>query len=113
MGSGPGESGPSQASVQALLSWRAGFPVIDRDRSVSDDVARRNFSFTTGWVSASWVVSHTEPVHTPCAPRAIAAAICRPRAMPPAASTGRGATASTISGTRTMVAMSPVCPPAS
>ena len=33
--------------------------------------------------------------------------------MPPAASTGVGATASTTSGTSTMVAISPVCPPAS
>ena len=82
--------------------------MIDRDRSVSDEVAARNFSFTTGCVSASSVVSHTEPVHTPWAPSAIAAAICRPRAMPPAARTGRGATASTISGTRTIVAISPV-----
>src|SRR2546423_13099568 len=98
MGSGPGESGPSQASVQALLSCRAGFPVIDRDRSVSEEVAARNFSLTTGWVSASAVVSHTDPVHTPRAPSAIAAAIWRPPAMPPAARTGSGATAPTISG---------------
>ena len=33
--------------------------------------------------------------------------------MPPAASTGVGATASTTSGTRTMVEISPVWPPAS
>ena len=44
---------------------------MDRDRTVSDDVAARNFSFTTGWVSASSVVSHTEPHHTPSAPRAM------------------------------------------
>ena len=75
--------------------------------------AARNFSFTIGCVSASSVVSQTDPHHTPCAPSAIAAAICRPRPMPPAASTGVGATASTTSGTSTIVAISPVCPPAS
>ncbi len=92
---------------------RAGFPVRDRDRIVSRELASRNFSLTAGWVSASSVVSHTEPHHTPSAPSARAAAIWRPLAMPPAASTGVGATASTTSGTSTMVAISPVCPPAS
>ena len=87
---------------------RAGLPVSDRDRMVSREVAARNFCFTAGWVSASSVVSHTEPHHTPSAPRASAAAICRPLPMPPAASTGVGATASTTSGTSTMVETSPV-----
>ena len=41
---------------------------------MSADVAARNFSFTTGCVSASSVVSHTEPHHTPCAPSASDAA---------------------------------------
>ena len=77
---------------------------------MSADDAARNFSFTTGSVSASSVVSQTEPHHTPSAPRASAAASWRPRAMPPAASTGIGATASTTSGTSTMVAISPVWP---
>lgn len=54
---------------------RAGLPVIERDRTVSDDVAARNFSLTTGTVSASSVVSHTDPHHTPSAPSASAAAI--------------------------------------
>ena len=49
-----------------------------------------------------------EPHHTPWAPSAMAAAIWRPDAIPPAASTGAGATASTTSGTSTMVATSPV-----
>ncbi|GKU48006.1 hypothetical protein NJB14194_46230, partial [Mycobacterium montefiorense] len=40
---------------------------------------------TTGSVSASSVVSQTEPHHTPSAPSASAAAIWRPRAIPPAA----------------------------
>ena len=86
---------------------RACFPVSDRDRIVSAEVAARNFSFTTGWVSASSVVSHTDPHHTPWAPSAIAAAIWRPRPMPPAPSTGRDV-ASTISGINTMVPISPV-----
>ena len=80
---------------------------------MSADVAARNFSLTTGCVSASSVVSHTEPHHTPSAPRARAAAIWRPSAIPPAASTGVGATASTTCGTSTIVPISPVCPPAS
>ena len=56
--------------------------IFDRDRTVSDDVAARYFSFTTGWVSASSVVSHTEPHQTPWAPSAMAAAIWRPRPIP-------------------------------
>ncbi|COY66756.1 Uncharacterised protein [Mycobacterium tuberculosis] len=59
------------------------------------------------------MVNQTDPHQTPSAPRANAAAIWRPRAIPPAASTGVGDTASTTSGTRTMVATSPVWPPAS
>ena len=39
--------------------------------------------------------------------------IWRPVPIPPAPSTGTGATASTTSGTSTIVAISPVCPPAS
>ena len=113
MGNGPGPSGESHSSVQAVRSMRAGFPVIDRDRTVSDEPAARNLLFTDGGVSASSVVSQTEPHHTPSAPRARPAASWRPRAMPPAARTGRGATASTTSGTRTMVATRPVWPPAS
>ena len=92
---------------------RAGLPVNERDRTVSDEVAARNLSLTTGIVSASSVVSQTEPHHTPSAPSASAAAIWRPRAIPPAASTGTGATASTTSGTSTIVETWPVCPPAS
>jgi hypothetical protein len=54
-----------------------------RERTVSLVRARTNFSRTAGVVSASSVVSHTEPVHTPLAPRTMAAAIWRPLAMPP------------------------------
>lgn len=60
--------------------------------------------------SASVVVSQREPSQTPWAPRARPAAICSPLPMPPAARTGSGATASAISGTSTIVAMSPVWP---
>ncbi len=63
--------------------------------------------------TSSSLDSHTEPHHTPAAPRASAAAICRPEAMPPAASTGRLPAMSAISGVSTMVAMVPVWPPAS
>ena len=64
------------------------------------------------WYSS--VVSHTDPVHTPCAPSASEAATWRPEPMPPAPSTGTsGPTASTISGVSTMLAISPVWPPAS
>ena len=71
----PGDSAPSHSSVQAVRNMRAGLPVSDRDRTVSREVAARNFCFTTGWVSASSVVSHTDPHHTPSAPSAMAAAI--------------------------------------
>ena len=113
IGSGGGEPGLSHSSVHAVRSMRAGLPVSERERMVSREVAATYFCFTTGCVSASSVVSHTEPHHTPAAPSASAAATWRPRAMPPAARTGVGATASTTSGTSTMVAISPVCPPAS
>ena len=61
----------------------------------------------------SAVASQSEPIHTPCAPSASDAAICAPVPIPPAASTGVGETAFTTSGTSTIVAISPVCPPAS
>jgi hypothetical protein len=108
MPSGIGVSGPTHSSVQAERSWRAGLPVRDRERTVSADVAARNFSLTTGWVSASSVVSHTEPHHTPAAPSDLA-----PAPMPPAPITGAPPTASTTSGRSTMVAIWPVWPPAS
>ena len=101
MGKGSGPSGCSQASVQSDRSCRAGFPVRPRDRTVSLAVAPSIFSFVAGAVSASSVVSHTLPVHTPAAPSAIMAAIWAPLTMPPAASTGiRPATTSSTSGTQ-------------
>ena len=66
------------------------------------------------WLAtSSWLDSQTEPHHTPAAPRASAAAICAPDAMPPAASTGRPPARATTSGVSTMVAIVPVWPPAS
>ena len=65
MPSGSGLSARSHSSVHAVRSMRAGLPVNDRDRTVSDELAARNLSLTTGSVSASSVVSHTEPHHTP------------------------------------------------
>src|SRR5579884_2542903 len=54
------------------------------------------------------------PTHTPSAPSDRAAASPRPSKIPPAATTGTcPATASTIWGTRAMVATWPVWPPAS
>ena len=44
IGSVPGESAPSHASVHAVRSWRAGLPVIERERTVSRDVAASSFS---------------------------------------------------------------------
>lgn len=112
IGSVPGDSGDSQASVQAFLSSRAGLPVHDRERTVSREVAFRMCSLASSGVSASSTVSHSEPVQTPSAPSASPAAIWRPEPMPPAASTGTS-TASTTWGMRTIVEMSPVWPPAS
>ena len=96
-----------------MRSWRAGLPVNARDRTVSVDVAASSLSVTTPPLVFSDTVSQMEPVHTPSAPSAMAAAIWRPVPMPPAASTGTGAMASTTSGISTIVATSPVWPPAS
>ena len=97
-----------------MRSWRAGLPVSDRERTVSRDVAASSFSVTSGAMSLSATVSQIDPVHAPCAPIAIAAAIWLPRPMPPAASTGvSGPTASITSGQSTTDEMSPVWPPAS
>ena len=72
IGSVPGDSSDSHASVQSVRSWRAGLPVIDRERTVSRDVAASRLSTTTCAVSDSATVSQIEPVHTPAAPSASA-----------------------------------------
>jgi hypothetical protein len=113
IGSGAGAAALSHSSVQALRSILAGLPVSDRERTVSLEVAASILRCTAGSVSASSVVSQTEPHHTPWAPSAIAAATWAPVTIPPAARTGVGETALTTSGTRTMVEMVPVWPPAS
>lgn len=61
----PGGLPDSHSSIQAVRSIRAGLPVIERHRRVSLEDAARNFSLTTGCVSASSVESQTVPVHTP------------------------------------------------
>ncbi len=111
MGSGLGAPSASQASVQGERSWRDGLPVRLFDRTVSRALAASILSFTTGFVSASAVVSQTDPHQAPCAPIAIAAAIWRPVTMPPAARIGVvspiASSAAATSGTSTIVATSP------
>ena len=58
----------------------------------------------------SSLTSRQVPTWMPQAPRAKAAAACRPSAMPPAATTGTS-TASMTWGTRAMVVISPTWPP--
>ena len=111
IGSAPGLSGSrSHASVQTERNCRAGFPVRPRERTASREEAAIIFSRKISVVSDSTVASHTEPVHTPAAPIAMQAAICRPVMMPPAASTGTSRIfliALITSGTSTMVETSP------
>ena len=62
-----------------------------RDRTVSDDVAASSACCTAGAVvicAYSRVSSQAEPIQTPAAPSASAAATWRPQPIPPAASTG-------------------------
>ncbi len=68
---------------------------------------------TSGVASLSATVNQIDPVHTPWAPIASAAAICEPCAIPPAASTGAGFTVSITCGHSTTELISPVWPPAS
>ena len=75
MSSAAGEPGTIQAFVHALRTTRFGFPVIERVMIASADVAAMIFCLMAGSTSLSAVVNHTEPHHTPAAPRHIAAAI--------------------------------------
>ncbi len=115
MPSGSGVVGrlPGLGPVVAC-SMRHGLPVNERRAhrvaAGGVEVAAASAPAAT---SASSTVSHSEPVHTPWAPRASAAAICRPVPMPPAASIGVGATASMTSGHSTIEPISPVWPPPS
>src|SRR5947207_13248262 len=77
MGSGPGDAGSSHASVHRVRSWRAGFPVMERERTVSRAVACSTFCMATGWRSLSVVAGQTEAIHAPSAPSASAGAMCR------------------------------------
>src|SRR6266487_1564160 len=84
IGSAPGPPAESQAAVQSDRSCLDGLPVRLVERTVSRDEAASIRSLVYGAVSASWVVSQTDPVHTPSAPSAMAAAICLPVTIPPA-----------------------------
>ena len=78
MPSGFGLSGRLPGLGPVVRSMRQGLPVHERERTVSLlvglEVATR---VCAGGASASSTVSQSEPVHTPCAPIASAAAICR------------------------------------
>ena len=63
------------ASVQGDLSCLEYFPVLLLERTVSLELANSIFSLTIGFVSASDVVSQTDPHQAPDAPIDIAAAI--------------------------------------
>ena len=65
IGSGAGASSASHASVQRVLIWRAGFPVIERERTVSEKPAARRFSTTHGAVADSATISQMDPVQRP------------------------------------------------
>src|SRR6476469_5360472 len=93
-----------------------------RRRTVSLEFARNSASWIVDtplglrWPrSYSADVRNAEPIHTPDAPRASAAATCLPVPIPPAASTGvpwpSADNPSMISGHNTIEPISPVCPP--
>jgi hypothetical protein len=82
------ERGLARAARAAVRSCRAGLPVRLLERTVSRLRAATILSRKISLVSASGVASQTVPVHAPCAPAAIIAAICAPVTIPPAASTG-------------------------
>ena len=113
MPSGLGLSGRSQASVQSLRNIRAGLPVNERLRTVSRLLAFTYAACCAGVFEASSTINHWDPVHTPWAPSANAAAICCPLPIPPAANIGTGAISLTTWGHRTIEPTSPQWPPAS
>jgi hypothetical protein len=78
-------------------------PVRAGDRTVSELAAARNFCFIAALAMSSLLGSETEPHHTPSAPRARAAAICAPDAIPPAARTVTPRATPTISGVSAIV----------
>ena len=82
-------------------------------RSVSSPPDRSISAFWLGWPSASGVAQNRVPISAAPAPSISAAASPLPSAMPPAAATGTGDTASTTAGTSGRVARSAPCPPAS
>lgn len=111
IGKTSGLSALPQASCHFERSCRLGLPVRAFERIVSRDVASIIFSRNVALASDSGVASQTEPVHAPCAPIAMQAAICPPVMMPPAAITGTflrvDSTARITSGMSTSVETSP------
>ncbi len=84
-------------------------------RSVSSPPPSTMAFLASGSASASAVARNRVPTSAPAAPSASAAATPRPSAIPPAASTGTGATRSTTAGTNASVdhPRRAPCPPAS
>src|SRR5947199_213026 len=114
----PRASFPSHCSTNGVRSARCGAfgqpPPNSMVRTVSSSVAATTFSLYNEWAAASGVARNRVPRTTPSAPSASAATTPRASAIPPAATTGVGATASTTRGTRTIVATWPATwPPAS
>ena len=83
------------------------------DSSVSWPSLSRIACLKLGCSGDSPLARKRVPSSTPSAPSASAAARPRPSAMPPAARTGTGATASTTIGTSAMLACQPTWPPPS
>ena len=114
-----GRPAASQTSTVWFLSvrWGAfGQPASNRFSryTVSLSFAPRRRSRYRAWIAASRLARKRVPIQAPAAPNAKAAARPRPSAMPPAATTGVGETASTTAGMRGIVATVPrTCPPAS
>ena len=79
----------------------------------SSAAAARMARFHAPAMGASTEARKRVPTFAPCPPSTSAAASPRPSAMPPAASTGTGLTASTTWGSSGSVPTAPPAPPAS
>ena len=99
---------PGQRSGQATPSATS----KARVSTVSSPEAARTRSRAAGEFSPSVQESSGVPIQTPAAPATSAAAIPRPVAIPPAATTGRSVSVSTSCSSGS-IARCPVCPPAS
>ena len=115
MGSGPGAPSRSQASVHAVRSWRAGLPVIDRRahgvaRRRGEQLLQRPAAACPPRRRSARSSRSTHPARRAPAPRPSGGRCrCRRRRAPGR----RDPTASTTSGTSTIVEISPQWPPAS